>query len=201
MTRRGAKLYDIDLEETPATQIAELRDAGHLVICYFSAGSYEPWRRDASDFPHSAIGNQLQDWPEYYLDIRDPAVRHIMQARMDRAKRKGCEGFEPDVLDAFANASGFRITKRDEISYIQWLADEGHRRGLLVALKNNPDLVSDVVDSTDFVIAEQCFQYGDCGFYRPFVEHGKAVLLAEYHEIFCGSVCSSKVPEVFSSIL
>lgn len=180
LSHHAAKLYDIDLEDTPATLISQLRSAGHQVICYFSAGSYEPWRHDAPMFPPSTIGNKLQDWSEYYIDIRDPTIRDIMRARMDSAKRKGCSGFEPDVVDAFANPSGFAITRQQEIDYIKWLGVEGHQRGLLVALKNSPELVSDLVDATDLVIAEQCFQYGDCRSYLPFIAQGKAVLLAEY---------------------
>ncbi len=55
----AAKLYDIDLEESSPTLIKKLQDAGHTVICYFSAGSYEPWRSDAAQFPTSSIGKKL----------------------------------------------------------------------------------------------------------------------------------------------
>jgi hypothetical protein len=185
----AAKLYDIDLEEDSVALNKRLHDAGHTVICYFSAGSYEPWRSDASQFPRSVIGKKLSGWPEYYVDIRDPTVRRIMQARMDNAKRKGCEGFEPDVLDAFTNRSGFRITNQDEIDYILLLANEGHKRGLLVALKNDPTLVSDVVNLMDFAIVEECFEHHECSSYSPFVRQNKAVLAAEY-SIFSASKCA-----------
>ncbi len=158
----AAKLYDIDLEESSPTLIKKLQDAGHTVICYFSAGSYEPWRSDAAQFPTSSIGKKLTGWSEDYADIRDPTVRRIMQVRMDTAKSKGCNGFEPDVLDAFTNISGFPITNQDEIDYILFLASEGHKRSLLVALKNDAALVSNVVKAMDFAIVEECFKYNDC---------------------------------------
>jgi hypothetical protein len=176
----AARIYDIDLEDSSVALISKLRDAGHTVICYFSAGSYEPWRSDASQFPDPAIGRKLPGWPEYYVDIRDPGVRRIMQARIDRATSKGCNGFEPDVLDAFSNDSGFPITDRDEIDYIRFLGNEGHKRGLLVALKNDPALVSDAVDLMDFAIVEECFEHDECSAYSPFVRQNKAVLAAEY---------------------
>jgi hypothetical protein len=179
-THNTASLYDIDLEESSATLIRRLQAAGHVVICYFSAGSYEPWRSDASQFPKAAIGKKLVGWPEHYVDIRDRSVRQIMQARIDNAKGKGCNGFEPDVLDAFTNQSGFPITKQDELDYILFLAKEGHARNLLVALKNDPALVSDVVNYLDFAIAEECFEQEECSSYSPFVYQNKAVLAAEY---------------------
>lgn len=175
-----ARIYDIDLEESSAALIKKLQDAGHTVICYFSAGSYEPWRRDASQFPKSAIGKKLSDWPEYYVDIRDPTVRQVVQTRIDNAKIKGCDGFEPDVLDAYSNASGFPISNQDQINFILFLANEGHKRNLLVALKNDAALASDVVDFMDFAIVEECFEYNECRLYSSFVRHNKAVLMAEY---------------------
>lgn len=179
-TARSAKVYDIDMENSSAQLIQQLHGGGHLVVCYFSAGTYESYRGDASKFPKTAIGKKLDGWSDVYVDIRDTTVRQIMQARMDAAKGKGCDGFEPDVLDAFENPSGFPITRQNEIDYIKFLASEGHRRGLLVALKNDPELVKDVVSVTDFAIAEQCFQYNECSSYSPFISQNKAVLAAEY---------------------
>src|SRR4029079_13653563 len=47
-TSVAASVYDIDLFDTSASTIAVLRAAGRRVICYFSAGSYEDWRPDAT---------------------------------------------------------------------------------------------------------------------------------------------------------
>jgi hypothetical protein len=192
-----AKVYDIDMEESSASLIQQLRTAGHTAICYFSAGTYEPWRSDASEFPEPAIGKKLQGWSEHYVDIRDPTVRHIMQARTDAAKSKGCNGFEPDVLDAFENPSGFPITKQNEIDYIGFLASEGHQRGLLVALKNDPGLVTNVASEIDFAIAEQCFQRNECAAYLPFIKQNKAVLAAEYTS-YSASKCAKALTMRFS---
>lgn len=178
----GARVYDIDMENALANpaMVQKLKADGHAVICYFSAGTYEAYRSDAKLFPASVKGRKLSGWNEYYVDIRDPTVRSIMQGRMDRSVAAGCHGFEPDVLDAWSNRSGFPITKADEISYIRWLAAEGHARGLLVALKNSPEIVRDLVGDMDFVIAEECFAYSECASYSPFIAAGKAVLAAEY---------------------
>ena len=45
--------------------------------------------RAAAAFPMAAIGDPLDGWPgESWLDIRDPAVRTILAARMELAQDK-----------------------------------------------------------------------------------------------------------------
>ena len=42
-------LYDIDLFDHPIETILSLREEGRVVICYFSAGTFEDWRPDKDD--------------------------------------------------------------------------------------------------------------------------------------------------------
>src|SRR5205085_397108 len=78
-------MYDVDLFDVSASQIAGLKAQGRDVICYFSAGSYEDWRPDANQFPASALGRS-NGWPgERWLDIRNATVRDIMKHRLDLA--------------------------------------------------------------------------------------------------------------------
>lgn len=185
-----AKVYDIDMEQTSAATIAKLKAAGHTVVCYFSAGTYEAYRTDAKAFPKAIIGKKLDDWSDVYIDIRSPLVRPIMSARMDAAKAKGCDGLEPDVMDAWQADSGFPITQADQTTYAKWIASYAHSKGLLVALKNAVELVPAVVSDFDFVIAESCFDYNECGGYSPFINAGKAVLAAEYTRQVKAAWCS-----------
>lgn len=111
-------MYDIDLFEVPQATIDLLHSQNRIVICYFSAGSWEDWRPDASQFPSSVIGNELDGWPgekvrtnscfltEKWLDIRATKVRQLMQARMDLAVQKKCDGLEPDNVDGYKNDPG-----------------------------------------------------------------------------------------------
>jgi endo-alpha-1,4-polygalactosaminidase (GH114 family) len=39
---------DVDVDD-PVDKIKALRDAGHIVICYFSSGTLEPWRKDCTE--------------------------------------------------------------------------------------------------------------------------------------------------------
>ena len=44
-------MYDIDLFDAPQEVIDQLNGDGRVVICYFSAGTYEDWRPDKDSFP------------------------------------------------------------------------------------------------------------------------------------------------------
>jgi len=174
------EVWDLDLFDTPTSTIEALHDRGALVMCYFSAGSYEAWRPDAGEFPPEALGEELSGWDEQWLDIRHPSVRSIMLKRMDLAREKGCDGLEPDNVDAYANESGFDLTDSDQIDYNLFLAKEAHQRGLFVALKNDLDQVGELEPFFDLALNEQCHEYEECELLTPFVDAGKAVFNAEY---------------------
>ena len=175
-------MYDIDLFDAPPAVIEELKGDGRIVICYFSAGSYEEWREDAADFPEEALGETLDGWPdERWLDIRHrAALEPIMAQRLDTAVQKGCDGVEPDNVTAYANDSGFAISEADQIAYNIWLAEAAHARGLSIGLKNALDLVDVLEPHFDWALNEECYQYDECAALRPFTQAGKAVFGVEY---------------------
>src|SRR6267143_2545060 len=109
-TTVDAAMYDIDLFDAPQSAVDALHAKWRIVVCYFSAGTYENWRPDAPSFPTSAIGNAVAGWPgEWWVDTRSSAIRSIMQARLDRAVQKSCDGVEPDNVDAYTNNPGFPL--------------------------------------------------------------------------------------------
>src|SRR3989442_1480098 len=55
----AVQMIDIDLFDSSAALISRLKASGKKVICYFSAGSYENWRPDASQFPSAVLGNPM----------------------------------------------------------------------------------------------------------------------------------------------
>ncbi len=179
-TTRPATVYDFDLAENSAELVASLKAKGHTVIGYFSAGTWEDFRDDASQFPTSVRGKG-NGWPgEKWLDIRSPTVRNLMLKRLDVAKAKGFDGVEPDCVDGYTNATGFPLTEANQISYNKFLAAAAHERGMIVALKNTAELVATLVSYFDFAIAEESFRYHEASSYSPFINQGKAVLAAEY---------------------
>jgi hypothetical protein len=178
-----ADVYDIDLFDTPSSVIDELHDADRLVICYFSAGSYEEWREDAAEFVDEDLGESLDGWEgERWVDIRSESIRSVMQSRLDLAAERGCDGVEPDNVTAHNNSTGFDIGAEDQLSFNTFLADSSRERGLLVGLKNDLIQIPELVALFDFAVNEECVEYDECDAYGPFVDAGKPVFGAEYSE-------------------
>jgi hypothetical protein len=154
---------------------------GKIVVCYFSAGSYENWRDDASDFPDAILGNTLEGWEdERWLDITAMSLKPIMQARLDHAVSRGCDGVEPDNMDGYLNSSGFDLSENDQLEYNAFIAREAHDRSLSVGLKNDVDQLEELEPCFDWALNEECFAYDECGKYASFINAGKAVFHTEY---------------------
>lgn len=97
-------VFDIDLYTNSRETIQGLQDSGRKVICYFSAGSYEPYRPDSDQFQDGDLGSTMDGWPdEKWLDIRTSNVRRIMAARIKLAAEKGCDGIDPDNVDGYVS--------------------------------------------------------------------------------------------------
>jgi hypothetical protein len=200
----GLDAYEIDLFETTPQRIAEIKATGASVICYFSAGSYENWRPDRRRFPQRAIGNPLEGWPgERWLDIRHPKVRRIMHDRLDLAVRKGCDAVDPDNVEGYQHDSGFPLNPRHQLSFNRFLANEAHRRGLAIGLKNDLPQIPQLVNWFDFAVNEECFRYDECGRLRPFIVRGKPVLSIEYplSRLVANRVCPRATPLGFSTLI
>jgi hypothetical protein len=63
-TSLDVQVFDLDMVDTPKSIIDQLHTKGAKVVCYFSAGTWEPWRSDADDFPDSVLGDDLEGWPD-----------------------------------------------------------------------------------------------------------------------------------------
>ena len=180
-----ADVYVVDMfAQLQDKSIEPLQALGRQVICYFSAGTYEPWRPDAEMFAQFGLGKPYIGFDdENWLNINNPEIVKLMVNRLNIAVTLGCDGVELDNVDAFVNDTGFNITQNDALIYSRIMANEAHKRGLAVALKNNVELVEDVVDYFDLLINEECFQYNECEGYLPIIEAGKPVFNAEYTEL------------------
>jgi hypothetical protein len=183
--------YDIDLFDASAALIDELHAAGRKVICYFSAGTYEDFRADSGEFLSADLGAPLGDFPdERWIDIRSSNVHRIILARLDLAMSKGCDCVEPDNVDGYANDHGFAVgadaglTATDQLAFNRFLANESHKRGLSVGLKNDLDQIPQLVEYFDFSVNEQCFEFDECDLLKPFTDAGKPVFSAEYASRF-----------------
>jgi len=178
----GIDVYDLDLFDTSAEDVATLHARGVKVVCYINMGAREDWRPDAQSFPDEVIGRIYAGWPgERWLDIRQmDLLAPILSARLDLCAEKGFDGVEPDNLDGYTNPTGFDISYEDQLVFNRWVADQAHARGLAVGLKNDPDQVVDLVDWFDWALLENCLAEGWCEQLKPFVHKGKPVVMIEY---------------------
>jgi hypothetical protein len=105
-TPSDAIIWDIDLFTNSKETITKLHSLGKKVICYFSAGSYEPDRPDSDQFQKVDLGKALKGWPdERWLNTNSLSIRNIMDERIVLAKNKGCDGIDPDNVDAYVSWS------------------------------------------------------------------------------------------------
>lgn len=174
-------MYDVDLFDAPQEVIDRLRADGRVVICYFSAGSYEDWRSDAGWFPDSVKGKN-NGWPgELWLDISQlDVLQPIMKSRLDLAAARGCHGVEPDNVAGYNSDTGFELTYQHQLDFNIWLAGAAHQRGLSIGLKNAPGQIEDLLPHFDWSLNEECFQFDECQPYTRFIAAGKAVFGVEY---------------------
>jgi len=221
-TTKKASMYDIDLFDAPQSVIDTLHSQGRIVICYFSAGSFEKNRPDSANFPENIKSKKMDGWDEMWLDISQmdngSPLLTIMKARMDLAVRKKCDGVEPDNIDAYANdvrtvmsvdkqgvrTYGNKITPSMQAIYNKWIAFYAHSVGLSVGLKNDIDQVPVLVDSFDWALNEQCNEFNECDQYQPFLDAKKAVFGVEYidelkSKSFCKRMISMKMSWLYKT--
>ncbi len=183
-TTYDVDIYDIDLFDVPIDTIDLLHQKQKKVICYFSAGSFESWREDAKLFLSKDIGKKMDGWDENWIDIRSQNVKNIMLKRLDLAKQKGCDGVDPDNVNAYTQKSGFDLSAEDQLEYNRFLANEAHKRGLGIGLKNDVDQIKELVDLFDFAVNEECLYYKECSLTKPFSDANKAIFHIEYDKKF-----------------
>jgi hypothetical protein len=180
-TNKPVQMYDVDLFDTPQATIDALHNQGKVVICYFSAGTWENWRADQAQFPAASKGKSNGWAGEKWLDIRNPTVLTIMKARIDTAFKKSCDGVEPDNVDGYSNTTGFPLKSTDQLTYNKAIASYAHYKGLSVGLKNDVEQIQQLVSSFDWALNEECFAYNECAGYSSFINARKAVFNAEYN--------------------
>jgi hypothetical protein len=200
-TNVPACVYEVDGFDTPKATVDALHAKNVKVICYLDVGSWEEYRPDAGQFPESALGKRYEGYPEErWLDIAHfHKFAAIMQQRIAMCAEKGFDAVEPDNINGWENKTGFPLTRADQLRYNRWIARQVHRRGMSVALKNDPRQAKQLVGDFDFAVVEECFQYNECGYFKPFVAAGKAVFEAEY-ELSPKKFCAQAKALDFSSV-
>jgi hypothetical protein len=164
--------------------------AGLYNICYVNGFQIQPdeltmWQ---SMYPtlilRDGSGNPVidPDWNEALIDVSTPAKRTqiagIVGAWIDGCAAAGYKAVEIDNLDTYARSGG-RIVQNDSVAMIRMFADRAHSKGMAIAQKNSSELVARKAEmATDFVVAEECNRFNECGVYRA--AYGDQVYVIEY---------------------
>jgi hypothetical protein len=195
-----APVYDLDVD-SGGNLVEAIHAQGDRAMCYISAGSWEPFRSDADEFPRKLLGKPIDGFEEErWLDIRRIGkLRPIMEARMDECVAKGFDAIDPDNVDGYQNRTGFPLKAKDQLAYNATIANLAHERGVAVGLKNDLGQVGRLLPYFDFQVNEQCFQYRECDRLDRFVDAGKPVYGIEY-EVEPDRFCASSLERGFSTI-
>lgn len=189
---RAVSMYEVDGFDASAATVAALHAAGKKVVCYVSAGSYEDWRPDASQFPASILGAGNGWAGENWLDIRDvqkpdSKLRAIMKARISMCVTKGFDAIDFDNVDGYTNDTGLPLTDADQLFYNATLANDAHAVNLAVLLKNDLEQIPRLLPYFDGAVNEQCNVYQECTTAQngsfgldQFVKANKPVFQIEY---------------------
>jgi hypothetical protein len=188
-----ADFFYLDPEQQGADELASLRAQSRPYLCYLSAGSLEPFRDDADEFPASAVGNALENFPrEHWLDVRDSAVRGLMAKRVTALAAFGCAGVPPSSLSVHAADTGFDLSLTDALDYARWLAERIHAAGMSAGLTGPSALTNELWPTFDFGLAIACVNGSACSEYAPFQSAKKTVLHLEVgDEMDAPAVCNA----------
>lgn len=152
----------------------------------------QSWDSDKAKFPEDVKGTTLGGpyTNEWYIDIRDSRVVDLMKKRLDGAVAVGCDGVDPDNVDAWEqdgeDPTGFSLKPEDYADYLTSLADYAHtlttKAGapLLVGQKNAPEIAPSLHSVLDFAVLESCRRDDFCAEFQPYITAGKPVLQIEY---------------------
>jgi hypothetical protein len=162
----GVRIVSRDRSASPAP--------GLYNICYVNAFQVQPEERDkwpADLLLRDTRGKVMvdKDWDEALLDIRTPAKRERVAARVDRwidgCADKGFDAVEPDNYDSYTR-SRHLLTADDATAFITLLSAHAHARHLAIGQKNTVELAGlRSRTGLDFAVAEECGEYDECEAY------------------------------------
>lgn len=175
----GVRIVSRDRTAAPAP--------GLYNICYVNAFQAQPDER--ADWPADLLlrdgrGRVVvdEDWGEALLDIRTPAKRERVAARIGRwiddCADKGYDAVEPDNYDSYTR-SRHLLTADDAMAFITLLSRHAHARQLAIGQKNTVELAGSRKRlGLDFAVAEECAEYDECGRYAKAFDD--RVIVIEY---------------------
>lgn len=188
----GVTIVVRDRTEPPA--------AGLYSICYVNGFQIQPEDETLFMTMHpdlilrDAGGDPVIDsgWDEMLVDTRTDAKRRELAAlvgsRIAGCRASGFDAIEIDNLDSYSRSTGL-LDEDDAVATMRLFADSAHAQHMAIAQKNATELVARRSEmGTDFVIAEECNEYSECGDYTA--AYGSAVLVIEYSRAAFDAGCA-----------
>lgn len=164
--------------------------SGLYNICYVNGFQIQPGEEAFWEMQHPTLilrdadGAPVidEDWNEMLIDVssasKRSAVAAIVNDWIDGCAEAGFDAIEIDNLDSFSRSGG-RLTEANNVAAMHMFSAAAHARGLAAAQKNSSELVGRKADlGTDFVVAEECNHYDECGDYME--AYGDNVIVIEY---------------------
>lgn len=187
--------------------------AGIYNICYINAFQTQTedqswWKSNHDDLLLKNGGRYVEDsnWNELILDISTAAKRtglmSVVSPWIDQCASKGFKAVESDNLDTWTRSEGL-LNKDNAIAMAKLITDYAHGKGLASGQKNAMELGATGRSQIgfDFVVAESCAQYNECGSYTSV--YGSNIIAIEYGESNFEKACSqigSKVSVVLRDV-
>ena len=189
----AVQIVSRDRNEAPAS--------GLYNICYVNGFQIQPdetafWMSMHPDLIlRDGSGNAVidADWNEMLIDVstatKRMAVAAIVNEWIAGCARDGFDAIEIDNLDSYTRSTNL-LTADDAVATMRLFADAAHAQGLAIAQKNSAELVARRAEmGTDFVVAEECNRYSECGTYTG--AYGDHVLIIEYRRADFTAGCSA----------
>ena len=129
----------------PLPDAAPPRPQGDLLPRRRQLGELPARRRQLTPTASSATSTQATPTSAGSTSAQIGALAPILRKRFDLCARKGFDAVEPDNIAGYENKTGFPLSGADQLRFNRWVAREVHRRGMSVALKNDPDQVRALV--------------------------------------------------------
>jgi len=202
-TSIDADVFIVDFEKEE-TELAPLVSASKYIACYFSAGSFEPWRDDAELFPESVLGDPLDDYPnERWIDVSSDAVLERMSARITLAKERGCSAIYPSLVRPGSSEVGFGLSSEEYLLFSQRLVALAHEAELGAIHPSGSARTGEeeLYDAT-LVLVSGCVSADNCGDWASYQESGRAVfIISEGSEASAADACPPEMDRIAPTIV
>lgn len=189
----GVQIVVRDRKASPAS--------GLYNICYVNGFQVQPneesfWLTNHPDLIlRDGNGQPIidADWNEMMIDVgtakKRADVATIVGGWIKGCATAGYDAVEIDNLDSFSRSKG-RLTENDAVATMALFSKAAHDNGLAIAQKNSAELVGRRAQmGTDFVVAEECNTYKECGTFTG--AYGNQVFVVEYRQADFSAGCKA----------